>query len=73
MAHKKKHTAPVPPGNRPQGGPPDVAARGDTTGQQAPAEGAPLQEQDEKRRLGNFEGAGEHAYQQPGGQNDANH
>ena len=28
--------------------------------------------QDEKRRLGNFEGAGEHSFQQPGGKNDAN-
>jgi len=70
MAHKKQHTTPVPPGNQPQAGPPDDAT--DDT-QQTPGGGAPAQEQDPKRRLGNFEGAGEHPYQQPGGLNDANH
>ena len=72
MAHKKKHGGPVPPGNQPKGGPPGGA----DVGQQADAGangGAPFQDQDPKRRLGNFEGAGEHAYQQPGGKNDANH
>jgi hypothetical protein len=70
MAHKKKHGGPVPPGNQPQAGPPVHA----DTGQQAAdtKSGAPFQDQDAKRRLGNFEGAGEHAYQQPGGKNDAN-
>jgi hypothetical protein len=71
MAHKKKHTGRVPPGNRPQAGPPENAkvnerADADATG------GASQQQQDAKRRLGNFEGAGEHAFQQPGGKNDAN-
>ena len=71
MAHKKKHSGPVPSGNQPQAGPPGAA----DVGQQAAADtkgGAPFQEHDAKRRLGNFEGAGEHAYQQPGGNNDAN-
>jgi len=72
MAHKKKRGSPVPPGNQPQAGPP----AGTDSGQKGNADaggGAPFQDQDQKRRLGNFEGAGEHAYQQPGGKNDANH
>lgn len=73
MSHKKRHgAAPVPPGNMPQGGPgeamtADEQAEADTKG------GAPFQDQDPKRRLGNFESAGEHSFQQPGGKNDANH
>jgi len=72
MAHKKKHGGPVPPGNRPQPGPPsntDASQQADAS----TTSGSPFQDQDAKRRLGNFEGAGEHAYQQPGGKNDANH
>lgn len=68
MAHKKKHAAPVPPGNQPQGGPPQQPA--DEGAGPAP-EGAPSSEQDEARRLGNYQTAGEHAIQQPGGKNDA--
>jgi len=71
MGHKKKKhaTAKVPPGNRPQVGPgvpetdPDAATAGDG--------GAAFSEQDEKRRLGGYETAGEHAIQQPRGKNDA--
>jgi hypothetical protein len=70
MAHRKKHNAPVPPGNRPQRGPADDKAQ--DAAQDAP-EGAPFTDQDPKRRLGNYGGAGEHPYQQPGGLNDANH
>ncbi len=73
MAHKKRHgPAPVPPANLPAAGPVDATA----AGQQAEADakdGAPFQDQDPKRRLGNFETAGEHALQQPGGKNGANH
>jgi len=73
MSRKKKHgSAPVPPGNQPKAGPKD--AQGEPLNDQAKAGGgAPGQEQDPKRRLGNFTGAGEHPYQQPGGLNDANH
>lgn len=71
MAHKKKHNSPVPPSNQPRKGPPDSAAP-DVQTAADPSQGAPFQDQDAKRRLGNFEGAGEHAYQQPGGKNDAN-
>ena len=68
MAHKKKHTGPVPPGNRPQGGPPDAAAQVDAGAQKGG--GAPFQEQDPQRRLGGFETAGEHSRQQPSAIND---
>jgi hypothetical protein len=75
MAHKKRRQAPVPPGNRPQGGPP--GAQPDTIGNQPniPNTGneGGFQEQDPKRRLGNYGGAGEHPVQQLGGKNDANH
>jgi len=72
MAHKKKHGGPVPAGNQPQAGPGVTPGQSGQEGQQAAAQGAPINEQDPKRRLGNFEGAGEHSYQQPGGKNDAN-
>jgi hypothetical protein len=42
-------------------------------GTNASTQGAQFQEQDPNRRLGDFEGAGEHSFQQPGGRNDANH
>jgi hypothetical protein len=67
---KKNHApGPVPPGNRPQAGPgfnptdPDASADPDnvSTG---------FSDQDEKRRLGGYETAGEHARQQPGAAND---
>ena len=72
MAHKKKHGHPVPPGNQPHAGPPDSV----DASQQADAHaggGSPFQDHDAKRRLGDFEGAGEHSFQQPGGKGDANH
>ena len=68
MAHKKKHgPGPVPPGNQPKAGPPGAA---DTGAQGEAGGGAPFQDQDPKRRLGNFESAGEHARQQPSPLND---
>lgn len=71
MPRHKKHKQPVPPGNQPQAGPPSETGaeqqnQGDAGG------GAPFQDQDPKRRLGNYEGPGEHPLQQPGGKNDAN-
>jgi hypothetical protein len=70
MAHIKKPTTPVGAGNRPAEGPlvegyPSQPAHGDTRS------GAPFQDQDPKRRLGDYGGAGEHAFQQPGGKNDS--
>ncbi len=69
MAHRKKHTGPVPPGNRSKRGP--GAAPPDNP---KPLEGevTSAQEQDPKRRIGDYEQTGEHALQQPGGKNDAN-
>lgn len=70
MAHKKKHVGPVPPGNQSQAGP------ADTTGQAVkigPAEVASAQEQDTKRRLGDFEGTARHSIQEPGGKKDSDH
>jgi len=73
MAHIKKHGNPVPPGNRPQAGPPDAVQPDAPGGKGQTGEVGSFQEQDPKRRLGDFSGAGEHPYQQPGGLNDANH
>lgn len=62
----------MPPGNQPQAGPPVTDEELPEGGQQG-ATGAPFQEQDAKRRLGDFESAGEHSFVQPGGNNDAQH
>lgn len=69
MSKKNHSPGPVPPGNQPHAGtaftaPDDekeAAGKGD-----APAD----QEQDAKRRLGDFTGKGEHSIQQPGRLND---
>ncbi|HZU35636.1 MAG TPA: hypothetical protein VFA18_07005 [Gemmataceae bacterium] len=66
--HKKKHgPAPVPHENQPKAGPPTEAQMGHGRG---PATGSPFQDQDAKRRIGDFEGAGEHSRQQPSPVND---
>jgi hypothetical protein len=70
MAHKKRHSAPVPPGNKEKTGP---ASAGGAPAPKGTAEVSSAQEQDPKRRLGDFEGKGEHSLQEPGGKNDANH
>lgn len=69
MAHTKKHRpAPVPPGNLPPAGYPGSA---DEVEAQAHAGGgAPFQDQDAKRRLGDYTTEGEHARQQPTQLND---
>ena len=72
MAHKKKHSGPVPPGNRPHAGPGAPPPPPDEQAARDPEPGAPFEDQDPKRRLGDFTGKGEHAFQQPGGKNDAN-
>jgi hypothetical protein len=70
----KKHQggpAPVPPGNRPNAGPTPAPGTEDV---QQPANadegGAPFTDQDQKRRLGGYQTAGEHAIQQPSKLND---
>jgi hypothetical protein len=73
MAHKKKHSGPVPPGNQSHSGPSGDSQDAAAKGEQSPAEVASAQEQDPKKRLGDFTGKGEHSFQQPGGRNNANH
>lgn len=71
MSKKNHPPAPIPPGNR--------SSENPTGDQELPAEpingkdGTGFQEEDPKRRLGDFTGTGEHARQQPGGKNGANH
>ena len=69
---KKHHggPAPVPPGNRPNAGPPPAPGTDDTQPPADAADGAPFNEQDDKRRLGGYQTAGEHAIQQPSKLND---
>jgi hypothetical protein len=62
---------PVPPGNRSHAGPqfrtePDEGR----PAEEAPDTGAGFEPQDPQRRLGDFEGTGEHSRQQPGAAND---
>ena len=70
---KKHHSgpAPVPPGNRPQSGPPS-GAPGDADA--APPDdahnGDEFNDQDGKRRLGDYRTAGEAPIQQPSALND---
>jgi hypothetical protein len=71
MAHKKKHEGPVPPDNRPQRLPGAKGAEEDA--RRGAPEVASAQEQDPKRRIGDYEGQAEHSLQEPGGKNDANH
>jgi len=69
MAHKKKHKTRIPIGNQPKLGP-----EATTADQKAiSSEGASFEEQDPKRRLGGYEGKGEHARQQPSDLNDGTH
>ena len=70
MAHKKKHSAPVPPGNQSHSGPTDATGKPAKMGA---AEVSSAQEQDPKRRLGDYDGKGEHAMQEPGGKNGSDH
>jgi len=69
---RKKFSGPVPPANQQHGGPP---AANEHAGEQAQAHDGKQgdQEQDPKRRLGDYTGKGEHSYQQPGGLHDADH
>lgn len=62
--------APVPPGNQSHIGPPTAPGDEGQPGKNDADGGAPFQDQDAKRRLGNFETAGEHSRQQPGRLND---
>jgi hypothetical protein len=68
----KKHKggpAPIPKRNQSQFGPQQP---GNEPIALTPA-GAPASEQDPKRRLGNYDTAGEHSIEQPGGKQGPNH
>jgi len=71
--HKKRHVQPVPPGNQARKGPPADQNEAQQAQDLHSDNSAGFQEQDPKRRLGDFQTAGEHSYKQPGGLNDANH
>jgi len=75
MGRKKSHfPAPIPPGNQPRGGPQtDDRREEDQPAPPQTADEGSFEEQDPKRRQGDFTGAGEHPYVQPGGLNDADH
>ncbi len=67
----KKHKggpAPIPPGNQSHFGPPTSAPEPNLELER----GAPASDQDPQRRLGDYEGAGEHSLQQPDGKQGAN-
>lgn len=67
---KKNHTpGPVPAGNRPHSGTAFTPQDEDAPGVVADP-GESFQEEDPKRRLGDYTATGEHARQQPGPKND---
>ena len=68
MSKKHKNGPPTPKGNQSQAGP----QRSAPSRASVRSKGAPASEQDAKRRLGNFETAGEHAIEQPGGKQGPN-
>ncbi|MCC7418751.1 MAG: hypothetical protein IT428_00580 [Planctomycetaceae bacterium] len=65
----KRTTGPIPPANRSPYGPSDQK---NVKAAPAVPEGEPMSNHDPQRRLGNFETAGEHSVQQPGGKQGAN-
>jgi hypothetical protein len=74
---KKHHGGPgkVPAGNQPKAGVP-FTSEGDggvPGGTAKDGEVSSQQEEDPKRRLGDFTGKGEHSIQEPDGKNGANH
>jgi hypothetical protein len=69
---KKHHggPGPVPPGNRPHSGPQHTETGESPHPNAGENAGAGFQEQDVKRRLGDYAGAGGHPIPQPGRLND---
>jgi hypothetical protein len=70
MSKKNHSPGHVPPGNRPNAGTSFEEPDQDASGKTEATQGETGQEQDPKRRLGDFTGKGEHARQQPGPLND---
>jgi hypothetical protein len=61
--------APIPKGNQARSGPRNPGRKPIA----ATPEGAPASEKDPKRRLGNYDSAGEHSIEQPDGKQGPNH
>ena len=69
MSKKNHPPGPVPAGNKPHAG--TVLPQDDNEQPNAVDQyGTGFQEEDPKRRLGDFTGTGEHSRQQPGPKND---
>ncbi len=69
MSQKKRPPNNIPPGNQPKGS----KFNRTEPAEQDTVQGAPFEDQDPKRRLGNYGTAGEHPIQQPGGKKDSDH
>jgi hypothetical protein len=71
MSHKKKHNAPVPPGNQSHSGPMDPT---NPTGNKGKGKGevSSAQEQNPKKPMGDFVGTAEQSIQEPDGKNGPN-
>lgn len=70
MSKKNHSPGPVPPGNQSHSGPSFSPGKDESLIGDGEATDPKDQEQDAQRRLGNFEGKGEHSRQQPGRLND---
>jgi len=69
MKHKRHSgPGPIPAGNQSQTGPTPPAPEQSV---ESSSGGASMQEQDPKRRLGDYTTEGEHSFVQPGGRNDS--
>ena len=74
MSKKHHSPGPIPPGNRPHSGPAHTQGEQKVDPAVDTSTGdAPFQEEDPKRRLGDYTGTGEHSIQQPGPRNDGDH
>ena len=70
MSKKNHSPGPVPAGNRPNAGPSFEEPDQDESGKTAEPQSPTGQEEDPKRRLGDFTRTGDHARQEPGPRND---
>jgi hypothetical protein len=70
MSKKNRNPGPVPPDNKSPAGTDYEEPDQDESGKTAAPQSETGQEQDPKRRLGDFTGKGERARQQPGPLND---
>lgn len=75
MAHKKKPGAPIPPGNRPQNesGKQNDSVPSNSPDNQNNASGAAFDQEDPKRRQGDYQNEAQHSIQQPDGKKGSDH